>query len=107
MEYARRGNRLVKVVRVTAETLSGIPSIVYGLFGFLFFGVSFGWGYSMLGGALTMAIMILPLIMRTTEEALMSVPIPSGKAALAWAPANSAPCFRLSFPLPCPAYFPA
>ena len=73
VEYARRGNRLVKVVRVTAETLSGIPSIVYGLFGFLFFGVSFGWGYSMLGGALTMAIMILPL-MRTTEEALMSVP---------------------------------
>ena len=48
------------VVRITAETLSGIPSIVYGLFGFLFFGVSFGWGYSMLGGALTMAIMILP-----------------------------------------------
>ena len=74
VEYAKRGNKLVGVVRITAETLSGIPSIVYGLFGFLFFGVSFGWGYSMLGGALTMAIMILPLIMRTTEEALMSVP---------------------------------
>ena len=71
VEYAKRGNKLVGVVRITAETLSGIPSIVYG---FLFFGVSFGWGYSMLGGALTMAIMILPLIMRTTEEALMSVP---------------------------------
>ncbi len=70
VEYAKRGNKLVGVVRIT----SGIPSIVYGLFGFLFFGVSFGWGYSMLGGALTMAIMILPLIMRTTEEALMSVP---------------------------------
>lgn len=74
VEYARRGNKLVGVVRITAETLSGIPSIVYGLFGFLFFGISFGWGYSMLGGALTMAIMILPLIMRTTEEALMGVP---------------------------------
>ena len=74
VEYARLGNKLVGVVRITAETLSGIPSIVYGLFGFLFFGVSFGWGYSMLGGALTMAIMILPLIMRTTEEALMGVP---------------------------------
>jgi len=74
VEYARRGNKLVGIVRITAETLSGIPSIVYGLFGFLFFGVSFGWGYSMLGGALTMAIMILPLIMRTTEEALMGVP---------------------------------
>jgi phosphate transport system permease protein len=74
VEYAKRGNKLVGVVRITAETLSGIPSIVYGLFGFLFFGISFGWGYSMIGGALTMAIMILPLVMRTTEEALMSVP---------------------------------
>lgn len=74
VEYAKRGNKLVGAVRITAETLSGIPSIVYGLFGFLFFGISFGWGYSMLGGALTMSIMILPLIMRTTEEALLSVP---------------------------------
>ena len=74
VEYARQGNKLVGVVRITAETLSGIPSIVYGLFGYLFFVISFGWGYSMVGGALTMAIMILPLIMRTTEEALMSVP---------------------------------
>ena len=74
VEYAKKGNKLISVVRVTAETLSGIPSIVYGLFGYLFFVISFGWGYSMVGGALTMAIMILPLIMRTTEEALMSVP---------------------------------
>ena len=73
-EYAKRGNRLVNVIRITAETLSGIPSIVYGLFGFLLFAVTFGWSYSMLGGALTLAIMILPLIMRTTEEALKSVP---------------------------------
>lgn len=74
VEYARRGNRLVKVVRMTAETLSGIPSIVYGLFGFLLFGVALGWSYTLLAGTLTMAIMILPLIMRTTEEALLSVP---------------------------------
>ncbi|PWM68287.1 MAG: phosphate ABC transporter permease PtsA [Eubacteriales Family XIII. Incertae Sedis bacterium] len=73
-EYARRGSRLVALVRITAETLSGIPSIVYGLFGFLMFAVYFGWGYSILGGALTLAVMILPLVMRTTEEALMSVP---------------------------------
>lgn len=72
-EYARRGNKLVKVVRITAETLSGIPSIVYGLFGFLMFVVYFNWGYSMLAGALTLAIMILPTIMRTTEEALLAV----------------------------------
>lgn len=74
VEYAKRGNRLVGIIRVTAETLSGIPSIVYGLFGFLLFTVTLGWGYSLLGGALTLAIMILPLIMRTTEEALKAVP---------------------------------
>ena len=74
VEYAGRGNPLVKVVRVTAETLSGIPSIVYGLFGMLFFVGAIGWGYSFLSGAFTLAIMILPLIMRTTEEALKSVP---------------------------------
>lgn len=74
VEYARRGNKLVSVVRTTAETLSGIPSIVYGLFGYLMFGVALEWGYSMLSGAFTLAIMILPSIMRTTEEALKAVP---------------------------------
>ena len=74
VEYAKRGNRLVSVVRVTTETLSGIPSIVYGLFGYLFFNIFLGWSYTILGGALTLAIMILPLIMRTTEEALIAVP---------------------------------
>lgn len=74
VEYAKRGNKMVEAVRITAETLSGIPSIVYGLFGFLLFGVTLNMGYSILGGALTMAVMILPLIMRTTEEALKSVP---------------------------------
>ncbi len=73
-EYAKRGNKLVKIVRLTTETLSGIPSIVYGLFGYLMFNIACGLGYSMIGGALTLAIMILPLIMRTTEEALKSVP---------------------------------
>lgn len=74
VEYAKRGSKLVKVVRLTAETLSGIPSIVYGLFGMMFFNVALHWGYSMLAGAVTLAIMILPLILRTTEEALLSVP---------------------------------
>lgn len=74
VEYARRGNKLVSAVRMAAETLSGIPSIVYGLFGMLFFVVALGWGLSLLAGACTLAIMILPLIMRTTEEALLSVP---------------------------------
>jgi len=74
VEYAKRGNKFVSIVRITTETLSGIPSIVYGLFGFLMFSVYLGLGYSILGGALTLAIMILPLIIRTTEEALKSVP---------------------------------
>ena len=74
VEYAKKGSRVVGLVRVTTETLSGIPSIVYGLFGMLFFSNTLHFGYSMLSGALTLAIMILPLIMRTTEEALLSVP---------------------------------
>ena len=74
VEYAKRGSKVVKIVRITAETLSGIPSIVYGLFGMLFFVVTLHWCYSILSGAFTLAIMILPLIMRTTEEALKSVP---------------------------------
>lgn len=73
-EYAKRGNKLVTIVGITTETLSGIPSIVYGLFGYLLFVTKLKWSYSMLAGALTLAIMILPLIMRTTEEALRSVP---------------------------------
>lgn len=74
VEYARRGNKLISVVGITAETLSGIPSIVYGLFGSLFFVKYLGLGLSLLSGSLTLSIMILPLIMRTTEEALRSVP---------------------------------
>ena len=74
VEYAKRGNKLVSIVRITTETLSGIPSIVYGLFGYLMFVIAFGWGLSFFGGALTLSIMVLPTIMRTTEEALLSVP---------------------------------
>jgi len=70
-EYAKKGSKIVALIRVTTETLSGIPSIVYGLFGMLFFSGKLRFGYSMLSGALTLAIMILPLIMRTTEEALL------------------------------------
>ena len=73
-EYAKRGSRLVKIVRMTTETLSGIPSIVYGLFGAIFFNGVLGWGYSLLSGVCTLSIMILPVIMRTTEESLIAVP---------------------------------
>jgi phosphate transport system permease protein len=74
VEYTKRGNRLVKLVRLMAETLSGIPSIVYGLFGMLLFVTAFGWGLSLIAGACTLAIMVLPLVMRTSEEALKAVP---------------------------------
>ena len=74
VEYAKRGNKLVNLIRLTTETLSGIPSIVYGLFGYLMIVVALKWSYSIMAGTLTLAIMILPLIMRTTEEALKAVP---------------------------------
>ena len=73
-EYAKRGNKVVPVIRMTTETLSGIPSIVYGLFGYMAFVRWLDWGYSLMAGIITLAIMILPLIMRTTEEALLAVP---------------------------------
>lgn len=73
-EYAKRGSRLVALVRMTAETLAGIPSIVYGLFGYLVFNVTLGMGYSLLAGIFTLSIMVLPTILRTTEEAIKSVP---------------------------------
>lgn len=75
VEYAKKGNKLVGLVRLTAETLTGIPSIIYGLFGMLFFNIALRFRYSMLSGALTLAIMVLPVIMRTTEEALLCVPV--------------------------------
>lgn len=74
VEYSKKGNRFVKLVRLTTETLTGIPSIVYGLFGMLLFVGALHWGYSLMAGSFTVAIMILPVIMRTTEEALLSVP---------------------------------
>lgn len=74
VEYAKKGSKLVKVIRITTETLQGIPSIVFGLFGFLLFVIGLGWNYSLISGVITLSIMILPLIMRTTEEALLAVP---------------------------------
>lgn len=74
VEYAKKGSKLVRVIRLTTETLSGIPSIVFGLFGFLAFVLAAKWGYSMIAGILTLAIMVLPTIIRTSEEALIAVP---------------------------------
>lgn len=72
-EYAKQG-RLIRLIEFTIETLAGIPSIIYGLFGAIFFGTLLQLGYSILSGAFTLTIMVLPLIIRTTEEALKTVP---------------------------------
>jgi phosphate transport system permease protein len=72
-EYTREG-RLTSVIRFGADCLAGIPSIIYGLFGFVFFVVTLGMGYSILAGALTLSLMVLPTIIRTTEEAIRAVP---------------------------------
>ena len=102
VEYASRGNRLVKVVRVTAETLSGIPSIVYGLFGLLFFVTWLGWGFSLLAGSFTLAIMILPLVMRTTEESLKSVPDTYREASYGLGAGRLRTVFRIVLPSAAP-----
>lgn len=75
VEYANKKNKIVGLIRITTETLAGIPSIVYGLFGYLFFLAFIGWKYSIMAGALTLSMMILPLLIRATEEALIAIPI--------------------------------
>ncbi len=75
VEYSKKGSKFVRLIRVTNETLSGIPSIVYGLFGFLACVIARQWGYSLRAGVITLAIMVLPLIIRTTEEAILAVPL--------------------------------
>lgn len=82
-EYSKRRSWFVRIIRVTAETLAGIPSIVYGLFGMLFFVTWLKWGLSYLAGCLCLAIMVLPTVMRTSEEAILAVPQSYREASLA------------------------
>lgn len=102
VEYSDHEGKVAGVIRVTAETLSGIPSIVYGLFGMLFFSTALGWGYSMLAGAFTMAIMILPLIMRTSEEALVSVPVSYREASFGLGAGRLRTIFKVVLPAAVP-----
>ena len=92
----------MELIRLTAETLSGIPSIVYGLFGLLFFVTYLGWGYSLIAGAATLSIMILPLIMRTTEEALKSVPDTYREASFGLGAGRLRTIFRIVLPAAVP-----
>lgn len=96
-EYAREG-RVVKLIRMTAETLSGIPSIVYGLFGYIFFSSFLHFGYSLISGSLTLAIMILPIVMRTTEEALLEVPLSLREGSYALGCGKLGTIFRVVIP---------
>lgn len=98
VEYARKGSRLAKIMKVSTEALSGIPSIIYGLFGFLFFVTALSFSYSLLSGALTLAIMILPFIIRTTQEALIDVPNSYREAALAMGSSKLYMIFKVVLP---------
>ena len=102
VEYAKSGNKLVGIVRLTAETLTGIPSIIYGLFGMLFFVIALGWSYSMLAGAMTLAIMVLPTIMRTTEEALLCVPASYREGSFGLGAGKLRTIFRIVLPAAMP-----
>jgi phosphate transport system permease protein len=101
-EYARRGNKAVRMIRVATETLAGIPSIVYGLFGMLFFVIWLGWGYSLLAGACTLAIMILPLLLRASEEALLAVPDAFREGAFGLGAGKLRTVFRIVLPAAAP-----
>lgn len=98
VEYARPKSRLARIMKVSTEALSGIPSIIYGLFGFLFFVTTLSFSYSLLSGSLTLAIMILPFIIRTTQEALIDVPNSYREAALAMGSSKLYMIFKVVLP---------
>lgn len=83
VEYTDNTGILVRMIRIATETLAGIPSIVYGLFGYLVFVVALKWKYTLLGGGITLAVMILPVIVRATEESLLAVPVAYREGAFA------------------------
>ena len=105
VEYAKRGSRFVRMIRMTAETLAGIPSIVFGLFGYIFFANWLGWGKSILTGCFTLAIMILPLIMRTTEESLKSIPDAYREGSFSLGAGKVRTVFRVTLPSALPGVF--
>ena len=98
VEYAKRGNKFVEVIRLTTETLQGIPSIVYGLFGMLFFVTTCHMSYSLIAGILTVAIMVLPTVLRTTEEALLAVPVSYREGSFGLGAGKLRTVFRIVLP---------
>ncbi len=98
VEYAKQNNILVKLIRLTTETLAGIPSIVFGLFGYIMFVNTFKLSYSMLGGAITLALMVLPVIIRSTEESLLSVPMSFREGSYALGAGKLRTIFKIVLP---------
>lgn len=105
VEYTSSNSRFVRIVRMTTETLQGIPSIIYGLFGLLFFTTMLGWGLSLMSGACTLAIMVLPVVMRTTEEALLAVPVSYKQGGFALGAGRLRTIFRCVLPSALPGIF--
>ena len=101
-EYSKQNSKLVQMIRITTETLSGIPSIVFGLVGFLVFVIALGWQYSLIAGAMTLAFMVLPLIIRTTEEALLGVPMSYREASFGLGAGKVRTIFRVILPAAVP-----
>ncbi|MGN1077058.1 MAG: phosphate ABC transporter permease PstA [Candidatus Gallimonas sp.] len=98
VEYAKPGSRAVKVVRAFIDTLSGVPSIVFGLFGNIVFVTAFGIGKSVLSGALTMVIVVLPTIIRSTEESLLAVPVSLREASYGLGASKVRTIFKVVLP---------
>ncbi len=103
VEYAKSDNKIIGLIRLATETLAGIPSIVYGLFGRLFFVVALGWGFSLLAGSFTLSIMILPLIIRTTEESLIAIDDSLREASFALGAGKLRTIFKVVVPSAVPA----
>jgi len=97
-EYAKRGNKAVKVIRLAVDTLAGIPSIIYGLFGMIFFVTLLGFKTSILSGVLTVAIMVLPVIISSSEEAIKSVPDIYREGSLGLGASRLRTVFRIVLP---------
>lgn len=104
-EYQKRNSRFTRLVEASAEALAGIPSIIFGLFGFIFFVIYLGLGWSILSGGLTLALMILPTIIRTTQEALSAVPVEFRENSLALGATKWQTISRVVLPSAAPGIF--
>ncbi len=100
-EYAKQG-KIVGAIRFATECLSGIPSIIYGLFGMLFFGLTLKWGFSILSGSATLSIMVLPTIVRATEEAIKAVPVTYKEGSLGLGASRLRTIFKIILPTAMP-----